>query len=158
MTVNYKAHAEELARAIRELMPILPKCTMRNVAFRAMLRFDQAENDAKLAAIAESQTTIFAVGPESSAIVTHRPYSNPGTSLEAAASLNLDQVRSIRIAVLTWLRAFPSTDGELSIKLHMPEDTVRARRVGLVKEGLVRDSGVTRRTKRGRQAVVWETP
>lgn len=47
------------------------------------------------------------------------------------------------------------TDEEAQIDLGMDQNTQRPRRVELVRAGLVRDSGRTRRTRSGRQAVVW---
>jgi len=47
------------------------------------------------------------------------------------------------------------TDEELQEELHINPSTQRPRRIELVDAGLVVDSGQTRPTRSGRQAVVW---
>jgi len=47
------------------------------------------------------------------------------------------------------------TDEEVQIALDMNPSTQRPRRVELVKDGMVRDSGRVRQTRSGRNAVVW---
>jgi len=49
-----------------------------------------------------------------------------------------------------------STDEETAITLDMNPSTVRPRRVELLEQGRVQDSGQRRLTKSGRKAVVWE--
>ena len=48
------------------------------------------------------------------------------------------------------------TDEEIQIGLGMNPNTQRPRRIELVRAGLVRDSGIKRKTNSGRDAVVWE--
>lgn len=48
-----------------------------------------------------------------------------------------------------------ATDQELQDDLHMDPSTQRPRRVELVRADKVADSGRTRPTRKGRQAVVW---
>jgi hypothetical protein len=50
---------------------------------------------------------------------------------------------------------YGATDEEIQDNTGMHLPTELARRVELVKEGLVRDSGSTRKTARNRDAVVW---
>ena len=47
------------------------------------------------------------------------------------------------------------TDYELQERLIMPGNTERPRRIELLKQGLIRDSGRTRESSSGRRAVVW---
>ena len=47
------------------------------------------------------------------------------------------------------------TDEEMQEHLFLNPSTQRPRRIELVQAGLVKDSGRTRRTRSGRQAVVW---
>lgn len=48
-----------------------------------------------------------------------------------------------------------STDEEMQFLLNMPANTQRPRRRELELMGRIKDSGITRRTKSGREAVVW---
>jgi hypothetical protein len=50
-----------------------------------------------------------------------------------------------------------ATDEEIQLGLEMSGSTERPRRVELVAAGRIVDSGRTRPTQSGRQAVVWET-
>jgi hypothetical protein len=62
-----------------------------------------------------------------------------------------------RDLVLMHLKAaFPDglTDEEIDAAAGVAS-TLRPRRVGLCREGLVKDSGRTRKTRHGREAVVW---
>jgi len=63
-----------------------------------------------------------------------------------------------RAKILTLLREVPSglTDEQMQDILDMNPSTQRPRRVELVEAGLVRDSGIERRTHSGRKAVVWQ--
>lgn len=47
------------------------------------------------------------------------------------------------------------TDGEIQIRLDLDPSSERPRRVELVRDGLVVDSGRTRLTQSGRRATVW---
>jgi len=48
------------------------------------------------------------------------------------------------------------TDEEMQQGLNLNPSTQRPRRVELVERGLVRDSGLQRKTRSGRNAVIWE--
>jgi transcription initiation factor IIE alpha subunit len=48
-----------------------------------------------------------------------------------------------------------ATDDEIQVRLNMNPSTQRPRRVELVDAKLIRDSSVRRRTRGGREAVVW---
>lgn len=81
------------------------------------------------------------------------------TSRAAAESKRADRPTE-KARVLAALRAIPfylygATDEQLQDDLGMPSSTERPRRVELVKEGAVVDSGRTRETRSGRQATVW---
>lgn len=78
------------------------------------------------------------------------------TSHDAAISMR-PHSESLRVRVLRAIEgALPVgiTDQELSTFLKLDENTVRPRRVELVKAGLIESCG-TRPTKSGRQANVW---
>jgi hypothetical protein len=74
-----------------------------------------------------------------------------------AAANRVASAAALRARVLAYLVTQPdgATDEELQTALDMPGSTERPRRVELVTRGLVRDSGRTRQTRSGRQAVVW---
>jgi hypothetical protein len=83
---------------------------------------------------------------------------DPSTSHEAAASVN--NVRESQLYILRLLRSRgPSTDEELWRCI--PNNIIsvsgaRSRRSELVGLGLVKDSGIRRKTKANRQTIVWE--
>jgi hypothetical protein len=79
------------------------------------------------------------------------------TSVEAAAQIapRAGTLRSVVLRALAAAGADGMTDEELQDRLAMGPSTQRPRRVELVQAGLVRDSGRTRSTRSGRQAVVW---
>jgi len=83
------------------------------------------------------------------------PYSNPTTS--RAAAQQIEPVSGTQRAVLLdYLRAHgPATDDELKLALGWESNTENPRRGELVKLGLIEDSGETRPTRKGRQAIVW---
>lgn len=79
------------------------------------------------------------------------------TSIEAAESM-VPECATLRRAVLAAVRAAGEdglTDEEVQDRLAMSGSTQRPRRRELEKAGLVRDSGRTRQTRSGRNAVVW---
>ncbi len=82
--------------------------------------------------------------------------SDSGTS-EAAADAIEPKAGTLRAEVLAAIRAANDglTDHEMQSALAMNPSTQRPRRVELVEHGLVVDSGRTRCTPSGRQAVVW---
>ena len=60
--------------------------------------------------------------------------------------------------ILEYLRKYRdsgATDEDMQLYLGMNPSTQRPRRIELVQQGLVRDSGTTRPTRAGRQATVW---
>ena len=86
------------------------------------------------------------------------PYQRHSPTSRAAAETVEPRVATLRRAVLDALRAAGEaglTDEEMQTRLGMGGNTQRPRRVELERGGLVRDSGRTRRTRGGREAVVW---
>jgi hypothetical protein len=79
------------------------------------------------------------------------------TSREAAAILQAGGRRhALREEVLgLLLREGPMTDEEMQRKTGMNPSTQRPRRVELLRLGLVKATGETRRTASGRRAAVW---
>jgi hypothetical protein len=77
------------------------------------------------------------------------------TSEEAAKSIDAGSIRDRVRALIEDMGCLGSTDEELERKLSMRHQTVSARRRELVLMGMVKDSGVKRRTTSGRKAVVW---
>jgi len=85
------------------------------------------------------------------------PSSGTPTS-DAAAMAISESAHTLRARVLGYLlglRERGATDEEAQHALGMNPSTQRPRRGELVEQGLVRDSGRTRATLSGRQAVVW---
>ena len=79
------------------------------------------------------------------------------TSMAAAEAIE-PKTATLRRAYLNWLRSqgeVGGTDEEAQDALAMGGSTQRPRRVECVQGGLVRDSGRTRKTRSGREAVVW---
>lgn len=78
------------------------------------------------------------------------------TSIAAAAAIE-PSAATLRGRVLAFLRASGGATDERGIdSTGISPSTYRPRRIELVDAGLVRDSGRTRTTRSGRQAVVWE--
>ena len=76
------------------------------------------------------------------------------TSVAAGRRIRLPG-KTYRGQVLDALRAGPKTDEEICRSTGLRGSTVRPRRLELVHEGLVEDSGVVRPTASGRDAIVW---
>lgn len=79
------------------------------------------------------------------------------TSVAAAEGIE-PRAETLRRAVLEFLRQRGeqgATDEEIQDALAMPGNTARPRRRELQMAGLVVDSGNTRETRSGRQAVIW---
>lgn len=79
------------------------------------------------------------------------------TSVEAARRIS-GKSQALRARVFAYIQAqgeLGATDEEVQTALGMGGSTQRPRRVDLETAGMVRDSGRTRRTTSGRQAVVW---
>ena len=88
---------------------------------------------------------------------TYAPFSEPGTSREAADSVR-EAAAGMEATVLELLREIAPaglTDAEIEARTGLGPNTARPRRIGLVLKGLVKDSGQRRLTPRGRQARVW---
>lgn len=84
------------------------------------------------------------------------PYQSHSVTSKDAAESIIPKAGTLRKRVLDYLTAFgPATDEEIQLALGMNANTERPRRVELVTAGLVRDSGRTRRTSAGREAVLW---
>ena len=84
-----------------------------------------------------------------------QPHSD--TSLGAAVAI-LPDVGTLRRKVYDYLLrcgAYGSTDEEMQWGMAMDASTQRPRRVELVERHWVEDSGVRRKTRKGRQATVW---
>lgn len=78
------------------------------------------------------------------------------TSLRAARRI-VDKAEAKRARILRLLRSRgPLTDWDIQQALDMDGNTERPRRRELEQQGLVRDSGKTRRLPSGRSAVKWE--
>lgn len=74
----------------------------------------------------------------------------------AAAEAIAPTAATLRMAVFGVIAARGNaTDEEIQIELGIPGNTQRPRRVELCEAGRVVDSGIRRRTKSGRLAVVW---
>ena len=88
---------------------------------------------------------------------------DPGTSWEAARSIDPDKISEFQSYILTHLRHLgPMTDEELwdiEDAIHhgkVSPSGLRSRRSELVSMGLVRDSGRKDTLRSGRRAIVWE--
>lgn len=79
------------------------------------------------------------------------------TSVAAAQAIE-PTAGTLRAEVLKYLRSRSdgATDEEIQQALAMPQNTERPRRIELCRLHLVADSGMTRPTASGRQAVVWK--
>lgn len=86
---------------------------------------------------------------------TLAPFSEPDTSRAAAKAIT-PHLPHLEQIVLTALRQHgPQTAQELEDRLRMDGSTVRPRLVTLRARGMVRDSGLRRRTRSLRAAKVW---
>ena len=82
-------------------------------------------------------------------------FDHPETSREASIKI-APTTPTLRAEVLACIRQHGGcTDQEVQAYLQMPGNTQRPRRIELVRAGSVRDSGVKRRTVRGRASIVW---
>jgi hypothetical protein len=79
------------------------------------------------------------------------------TSVEAAQSITPQRIGELHRAIMGLLREQPegATDEEMQDELFMLANTQRPRRRELQLAGIVEDSGKTRLTRTGRNAVVW---
>ncbi len=108
------------------------------------------------------QPNLFEMGTEDQRPTDFAPaQAHSPTSIEAARAIEPD-AESLGREVLAFIRKrgeAGATDDDL-MELLAPivgyqGPTLRPRRIKLMKDGLVRDSGRTRETKSGRSAVVW---
>ena len=79
------------------------------------------------------------------------------TSREAAVSI-LPHVTRLAGELMRLFRTYPSggfTVDELEVLLHLTHQCCSARARELVLKGLIRDSGQRRKTRSGRNAIVW---
>lgn len=86
------------------------------------------------------------------------PHQRHSTTSRQAAILATPRTGKDRDRVHAYLKARPegATDEEIQIDLHLQSDTERPRRRELQQDGLVVDSGRTRKTTHNRQAVIWK--
>ncbi len=87
------------------------------------------------------------------------PFSDEDTSLAAALAVKKNAARK-RAKVRAHIEAQGekgATDDEIEVALGFPHQSASARRRELVLLGLVKDSGVRRKTRNGRWAKVWVT-
>ena len=86
------------------------------------------------------------------------PFQRRSRTSRAAAHAIAPKATSLRARVLKALAhkgKHGATDEELCMLCFLDSNTLRPRRVELVKGGFAEDSGRTRRTLSGRQATVW---
>lgn len=86
------------------------------------------------------------------------PHVRGSATSKAAAERIAPKAGTKRAKVLECLKKVGTlglTDEQMQYWLKMPANTQRPRRVELVKAGLIKDSGRTRPTLGGDQAVVW---
>ena len=104
------------------------------------------------------QRTLFDLGTECESN-PDPPSNGVPTSNAAAASVKPDtnRQRAMMLWVFKKYALSGRTDDELNILLvpTLSPDAIRPRRGELVDAGKVRDSGTTRKTRRGKQAIVW---
>lgn len=80
------------------------------------------------------------------------------TSREAADSLtNTEKMRNTVLLAIQLRNGLGVTDQELQDVLKLPPNVETPRRWELVNMGLVKDSGMRRKTRSGRNATVWVT-
>lgn len=79
------------------------------------------------------------------------------TSVAAAESVR-PKLSRLRQIVLDYIRSCPDgcTDEQIIDAVNLGPNTPRPRRIELVRMGLVYDSGLTARTRSGREAVLWQ--
>jgi len=154
MSLNYERFAERLAAALDELTRGNPDATP--ATRRARNVYDEYRKEQRAAARARDASRQAGLFPATKPPVRQRPYQRTDTSIDAAAEISNGRAEKVRIRVLAELRMKPQTDQELASKLGVPENTIRPRRVELVDNGMVRDSGERRLTKAKRKAIVWE--
>lgn len=86
------------------------------------------------------------------------PYQRHSATSRAAAASIEPKAGTKRAKVLEYIRscsAQGATDEEMQQCIPMSPNTQRPRRVELLKAKLIKDSGITRKTMGGDEAVVW---
>lgn len=90
--------------------------------------------------------------------VSSAPY-KPHSATSRAAAKAIEPVagtqRALILEEIRIMYSYGRTDSELQFFCSLAGDTVRPRRGELFKDGLIVDSGRTRKTASGRNAVVW---
>lgn len=84
-----------------------------------------------------------------------QPHSDTSREAAEAATAFSDTGRQRVLEAIRAAGRWGRTDEELADILKMNPSTVRPRRISLVEDGLVCDSGEKRKTKSGRSATVW---
>ena len=79
---------------------------------------------------------------------------HPDTAQQAATRI-MPRTGTQRQKVLTAIRVLAQTDEELQTRLTMNPSSQRPRRVELVEQRWIEDSGVRRKTSSGADAIVW---
>ncbi len=82
------------------------------------------------------------------------PHSGTDTSRAAAESMK-PHTKRLRALVYCEIRRVPSSCDELEQQLGLSHQCCSARVNDLMKLGLIRDSGLRRKTRSGRAAIVW---
>lgn len=91
-------------------------------------------------------------------LLDYVPAQRHSPTSQAAAEAIRPSAATLRMQVLGYIVARGdegATDDEIQIALGIEGSTQRPRRVELLDRGLVKDSGATRATRKGRQAAVW---
>lgn len=84
------------------------------------------------------------------------PHNNTDTSIEAARQA-ADKAPTQKDRIVAFIEAAgPLTEDELEVSLRLLRSAVCARVNELVKQGILRDSGMRRLTRFGAKAVIWE--
>lgn len=81
---------------------------------------------------------------------------DPQRTSYAAAMRVLPKTGTKRKRVYDYLLTRSATDEEIETALGMSGNTVRPTRGSLVKDGWIKDSGITRPTRAGNDAIVWQ--
>lgn len=148
--IDYQHEAERLAQAIAAYLNGGGGYKARERLRERLGDFAQAKTRAAAAKAQASQGDLFGSPMRGTA-----PSVRQDTSIAAGASMPRDRILAVKRKVLLLLSSRPLSDQELVQRLGVPENTLRPRRIELVSDGLVIDSGIRRRTESGREAIVW---
>lgn len=89
---------------------------------------------------------------------TTPPYQAHSETSRRAAERIAPLAHTMRGQVLSYLKACGAdgaTDEEMQLRMPMPANTQRPRRIELVADGFVQSNGQTRATRSGDHALVW---